>query len=158
MTALSHNLENDVRAYGWICAAVSQVSQPLDIRRPEDVDAAFDKAAAFGAKALLNAVDSFINSRRFALAAGAAKHKLPAMYVSRQFVDLGGLVSYGVNIGSLYYQAASYVDKVLKGAKPAELPMDTPSKFELVINRRTVRSLDLVIPPDILLRSTETVQ
>jgi ABC-type uncharacterized transport system substrate-binding protein len=130
----------------------------IDVRRPEQIPRAFEAALAHKVDGLMVRTGGVTPADRKTVVELAAQHKLPAMYVSRQFVDLGGLVSYGVNIGSLYYQAAGYVDKVLKGAKPAELPMETPSKFELVINRRTVRSLDLVIPPDILLRSTETVQ
>jgi putative ABC transport system substrate-binding protein len=87
----------------------------------------------------------------------AAKHHLPAIYAQRQFADAGGLVSYGLNTPEMYYRAATFVDKILKGAKPSELAMEQPAKFELVINRKTLRALDLVIPPDLLLRSNEIV-
>ena len=87
----------------------------------------------------------------------AAKHRLPAIYESRLFVDAGGLVSYGVSAPSMYYRAATFVDKILKGANPAELPMERPTKFELIINRKAVKALDLVVPPDLLLRSNEMV-
>jgi putative ABC transport system substrate-binding protein len=72
-------------------------------------------------------------------------------------VDAGGLVSYGLSTPDMYYRAATFVDKILKGARPGELPMELPSKYEFVINRKTLRTLDLVIPPDLLLRSNEIV-
>src|SRR5262245_35956004 len=89
-------------------------AQSLDIRKPEDVDAAFDKALAFGAKALLNAVDTFINSRRFALAAGAAKHKLPFVYSDVEYVLAGGLMALGPGHYEGYFGAAKYVDQILR--------------------------------------------
>ena len=87
----------------------------------------------------------------------AARHRLPAIYTARQYVDAGGLVSYGLDAGQLFFRAATFVDKLVKGAKPGEIAMEAPPKFELVINRKTLRSLDLVIPPDLLLRSNEIV-
>ena len=96
--------------------------QALDIRKPEDVELAFDKAITFGAKALVNGVDSFINSRRFALATGAAKHKLPIIYTDVEYVLAGGLMALGPGHHEGYYGAARYVDKILRGANPADLP------------------------------------
>jgi putative ABC transport system substrate-binding protein len=87
----------------------------------------------------------------------AAKHKLPALYASRLFVDDGGLASYGVNTPQMYYRAAAFVDKILKGAKPAELPMERPARFELVLNRLAAHRLGLVIPPDLFLKSDSVV-
>jgi len=97
--------------------------QSLNISKPEDVDAAFDKAVAFGAKALVNGVDTFINSRRFALAAGAAKHKLPVVYSDVEYVLAGGLMALGPGHYEGYYGAARYVDRILRGANPADLPI-----------------------------------
>jgi putative ABC transport system substrate-binding protein len=99
--------------------------QSLDIRKPEDVDAAFDKAVAFGAKALLNGVDTFINSRRFALAAGAEKHKLPIVYSDVEYVLAGGLMALGPGHYETYYGAAKYVDSIIRGASPMHAPGST---------------------------------
>jgi putative ABC transport system substrate-binding protein len=79
------------------------------------------------------------------------------MYASRQFVEAGGLVSYGLNTPQMYYRAAAFVDKILKGAKPADLPMERPTRFELVFNRLAAHRLGLVIPPDLLLKSDQVV-
>jgi putative ABC transport system substrate-binding protein len=85
------------------------------------------------------------------------RQRLPSAFASRSFVEVGGLLSYGVNYPNLYYRAASYVDRILKGAKPADLPIDRPTKFELVINRKTARALKIIIPPDLFLRSDEII-
>jgi len=131
--------------------------QSLDIRKPEDVDAAFDKARAFGAKALLNAVDTFINSRRFALAAGAVKHKLPAVYSDVEYVTAGGLMSLGPGHYEGYYGAARYVKDILHGAKPADLPIAGPTRSTMSVNRSTLRSFGLSLPSDLSDRVDEWI-
>jgi putative ABC transport system substrate-binding protein len=129
----------------------------LDIRKPEDVDAAFDKAAAFGAKALVNAVDSFVNSRRFALAAGAAKHKLPAVYTDEEYVLAGGLIALGPGHYEGYYGAARYVNEILRGANPAELAIAGPTQFTLSVNRAALGKLGLTLPADLSGRVNEWI-
>lgn len=129
----------------------------LDVRKPSQIAAAFDAARARGVDALVLQVGALDPAQRQGVVELAARHRLPTLYSSRQYVDAGGLVSYGMDIPQLFYRAAVFVDKVLKGAKPAELAMERPPKFELIINRKTLRSLDLVIPPDLLLRSNEIV-
>jgi putative tryptophan/tyrosine transport system substrate-binding protein len=131
--------------------------QSLDIRKPEDVDVAFDKALAFGAKALLNAVDTFINSRRFALAAGAAKHKLPFVYSDVEYVLAGGLMALGPGHNEGYHDAAKYVDKVLHGANPADLPIAGPTHFTMSANRTALTELGLSLPSDLAARVNEWI-
>jgi putative ABC transport system substrate-binding protein len=131
--------------------------KPLDIRKPEDVDAAFDAAAAFGAKGLVNAVDSFINSRRFALAAGAARHKLPAMFSDVEYVQAGVMMALGPGHYEGYYGAAKYVDKILRGANPSALAIAGPTEFTLSANRSTLAKLDISLPPDLASRVNEWV-
>jgi ABC-type uncharacterized transport system substrate-binding protein len=88
----------------------------------------------------------------------AAKHRLPAVYGLRGFVDAGGLMAYGPNIADLYRLAATYVDKILKGAKPGDLPVEQPTKFELVINLKAAKALGLTIPPSVLGRADELIR
>ena len=123
--------------------------QALDIRKPEDVDPAFDEAVAFGAKGLVNAVDSFVNSRRFALAGAAARHKLPILYTDVEYVLAGGLMALGPGHNEGYYGAAKYVDKILHGANPADLPVAGPTQFTFSVSRSALRKLGLTLPSDI---------
>ena len=88
----------------------------------------------------------------------ALKHRLPGMYPTRQFVEEGGLMAYGPLIGDLYRRAAIYVDKILKGAKPADLPVEQPTKFELVINLKTAKQIPLTIPPNVLARADKVIR
>jgi len=102
---------------------------------------------------------SYIRRRRFlATLGGAASSRLPAMYQAREFVDAGGLMSYGANLPDLFRRTATYVDKILKGAKPADLPVEQPTKFELVINLKTARELGLTITRDFLLVADEVIE
>ena len=88
----------------------------------------------------------------------AAKHGLPAIYASREAVDAGGLMSYGTNLFDLHRRAATHVDKILKGAKPGDLPVEQPTKFELVINMKTAKALGLMIPQSMFIRADEVIQ
>jgi putative tryptophan/tyrosine transport system substrate-binding protein len=156
------NMGNPGLAATWKAieaAAKSFGLQPelIDLRKPKKIPSAFDAAAAKQAEALVVRVGALAEADRRNLVALAAKYRLPAIYAQRQYVDAGGLVSYGLSTPGMYYRAATFVDKILKGAKPGELPMEQPSKFEFVVNRKTLRALGLVIPPDLLLRSNEIV-
>jgi putative tryptophan/tyrosine transport system substrate-binding protein len=126
------------------------------VRTVEQIAPAFDEALRNRADALLVGIETLAQSNRDAIVQLAAKHRLPAMYSAREFVDAGGLVSYGVNYGDLYYRAAGFADRIFKGARPAELPIERPAKFALFINRRSANALGVVIPPDLLLRADWT--
>jgi ABC-type uncharacterized transport system substrate-binding protein len=132
--------------------------QFVEVRGPGDFDKAFSemKGARAGALIVLGSV-MFMNERR-RLVDLAAKNRLPAVYTLREFVDAGGLMAYGANQADLNRRAATYVDKILKGAKPADLPVEQPTKFELVINLKTAKALGLTIPPSVLGRADEVIE
>ena len=102
--------------------------------------------------------DSVVIANRRRVAQLEVMHRLPAIYASREFVDAGGLFSYSVHYPDLYRRAATYVDKIFKGAKPAELPVEQPTKFELVINLTTAKALGLTVPPSLLARADEVIE
>jgi putative tryptophan/tyrosine transport system substrate-binding protein len=124
--------------------------QSLEVRTPDDVNSALEAALREKANALITVEDPLTVNYRKQIADFAAKNRLPTMSGLREYVDVGGLLSYGPALADLYRRAAGYVDKILKGAKPAELPVEQPTKFELVVNLKTARTLRLTIPPDML--------
>jgi len=129
-----------------------------EARGPADFDRAFSDMTRGRAGALTLLPNNMFLREHRRLVALAAKNRLPAVYVSREFVDAGGLMSYGANIADGYRRAATYVDKILKGAKPGDLPVELPTKFELVINLKTAKALGLTIPPSVLGRADEVIQ
>ena len=132
--------------------------QPLDVRGPEDFEAAFAAATRGNAQALFAFDDPLTIAHRPRITGLAASSRLPAMYGYREFPDDGGLMSYGPNFVDLFRRAATYVDKILKGAKPADLPVEQPTKFELVINRKTANALGLTVPPTLLAQADEVIE
>jgi putative ABC transport system substrate-binding protein len=128
----------------------------LDVRKPEDLERAFDAAIRQGAHALIVGLDTLTQANQRVIVDLAAKHRLPAIYASIEFSD--GLVVYGVNYPDQYRRAASFADKIFKGAKPADLPVEEPTKFELVVNMKTANALGLTIPPALLLRADRVIQ
>ena len=132
--------------------------QVVEAQGPADMDRALSEMIRARAGALTVLVSAmFVNERR-CLVDLAAKNRLPAVYPWREYVDAGGLMAYGPNVADLYRRAASYVDKILKGAKPGDLPVEQPTKFELVINLKTAKTLGLTIPQSLLQRADEVIQ
>jgi putative ABC transport system substrate-binding protein len=157
--ALPERTEKDYLKAADVAARALEVRpQFVEARGPEDFDRAFSdmtRARAGGLTVL--PYQLFVNERR-RLVELAAKNRLPAVYPLREFVDAGGLMSYGWNVADLLRRAATYVDKILKGAKPGDLPVEQPTKFEFVINLKTAKALGLTIPPSVLGRADEVIQ
>jgi ABC-type uncharacterized transport system substrate-binding protein len=128
------------------------------IGSPDELPVEFDAAMKDGAAGLLTTIETFFLIHRARVVELADRHQLPAMYPVRDFVESGGLMSYGPQIAGLYRHTAIHVDKILKGAKPADLPVEQPTKFELVINLKTAKALGLTIPPSVLARADELIQ
>jgi putative ABC transport system substrate-binding protein len=132
--------------------------QPVEARGPEEFDNAFAAMARERAEALLVTGSSTFLAHRSRLAELAVKRRLPTMHSFRENVEAGGLMAYAVNMADFVGSAAVYVDKILKGAKPADLPVEQPTKFELVINLKTAKALGATIPPSVLARADEVIQ
>jgi len=132
--------------------------QSVEVRRPEDLDRAFAAMTKEHASALFTLTDSFTMRNQQRIVDLAASHRIPAIYEVKEFADAGGLMSYGPHIPGMSRRAATYVDKILKGAKPADLPVEQPTKFELVINLKTAKALGLTIPQTILLRADQVIE
>jgi putative ABC transport system substrate-binding protein len=132
--------------------------QVLEARQPEDIERAFTAMGRKRAGALLVVADAMFILQRTRIVNLAAKAHLPAMYTLREHMEAGGLAFYGPSMADNFRRAASYVDKILKSAKPADLPIEQPTKFELVINLKTAKTLGLTIPASVLSRATEIIQ
>jgi putative tryptophan/tyrosine transport system substrate-binding protein len=132
--------------------------QPYDILTPKDIDAAFRTATKAHADALLVLASALLADHRAQIANLALKRRVPVMYFSGISVEAGGLMSYGPNLTDLSRRAATYVDKILKGAKPADLPVEQPTKFELIINLKAAKQIGLTIPPNVLARADKVIK
>jgi ABC-type uncharacterized transport system substrate-binding protein len=130
----------------------------LEIRRREDLEPSFGALGQRRADALLVIQSPVPTANRKRLVELAAKHRLPAMYWEKEFVEAGGLMSYGSDYTALYRRAATYVDKILKGTKPADLPVEQPTKFEFVISLRAAKQIGLTIPPNVLARADKIIK
>ena len=130
----------------------------LEVRSPQDLESAFQAAARGRAGALVTLDDLFIFTHRMRIVALAARSRLPGMYGWPAFPEAGGLMSYGADFRDMYRQAAVFVDKILRGARPADLPVEQHTKFELVINLKTAKTLGLTIPPSLLQRADQVIE
>ena len=145
------DLQGDAPALGLTLESVR-------VRAPEELPSALASAARAGVDAVLTLADNVVNARRPLLVEFAATHELPAMYHLRAFVSEGGLMSYAPDSREYSRRAAIYVDRILKGAKPADLPVEQPTRFEFVLNLRTAQALGLTIPQHVLLQATEVIR
>jgi len=132
--------------------------QLVEARYPDQLDGSFAAMTRDRATALLVLTDSMFFGQRRSIAELAAKSGLPTMYSQREFVDAGGLVSYGPSLSEMFRRAAIYVDRILRGARPSDLPVEQPNKFELVINLRTAKALGLTIPQSVLFRADQVIE
>ena len=128
------------------------------VQDPEELSATFDAIAQDNANGLLVLADPLFNSARQMIIALAAKYRLPAIYEDREFVQDGGLISYGPNIAEMTRRSAAFVDKILKGAKPGDLPIEGPTEYELVINLKTAKALGLTIPDKLLTVADDVIE
>ena len=132
--------------------------QYLDVRDPKDIDTAFRATGKGRADAILVLTSPVFNPYRTEIADLAVKNRLPAIYSTPEFVEDGGLMTYGVSLTDLYRRAATYVDKILKGAKPADLPVEQPKKFEFIVNLKAAKQIGLTIPPNVLVRADRVIK
>jgi putative ABC transport system substrate-binding protein len=152
-------------AHGAILKSVQSAAQragmtilPEEARAPEEIDSAFSRMARQNAGAVYVVQDSLFTQQRRQIVELEAKHRLPSITAPREHPEAGGLMSYGPNYADNYRRAATYVDKIFKGAKPADLPVEQPTKFELIINGKTAKALGLTIPQSLLISADKVIE
>jgi putative tryptophan/tyrosine transport system substrate-binding protein len=160
--ALLHNLANPAVPPEWeeterAARVLGLDVSLLDARNEADLRRALERAVSPNVDALVVGADGLIQSHQDAIIDALARHRVPAVYPARDFVERGGLIAYAVNYPELYYRFATYVDKILRGAIPGDIPVEQPAKFELVINLKTAGSLGLTVPQALLLRADELI-
>jgi len=148
----------DLKEVQAVAEALRVAVETLPVRGPDDFAHAFETAVASGAGGLITLDDPFTIAHRTRIVSLALKYRLPALYGVRPFADAGGLMSYGPDRVDQNRRAATYVDKILRGAKPADLPVEQPTKFELVINLKTAKALELTISPSLLGRADQVIE
>jgi len=161
--ALLHNMGNPAVPPEWeetktAARSLGLQAELLDVRSEGELRRAFDLAVRQHVDALVIGADGLTQAHQQAIVDLMARNRLPAVYPAREFVEAGGLIAYAVNYPDLYFRFARYVDKIFKGAKPGELPVEQPTKFELVINLRTAKALGITIPQSLLLRADEVIR
>jgi putative ABC transport system substrate-binding protein len=157
------NMGNPVSPPQWqetmrVTQALGLKARLVDVRRPDDLAEAIDSAVKDGADALAVGIDYLIQALAPLIIGLAARHRLPTIYPSREFADDGGLLAYGVSYPNLYARAAGFIDRIFKGAKPSELPVEQPTKMELVLNLKAADLLGLRFPPTLLARADEVIE
>ena len=158
-----HNMGNPVAPPEW--QAIEGAAEALgisvelyDVRREPDIAAAFKSMRQNKTDALYVGIDALTQAKAKMIVDLAAEHRLPTVYISRDFVNMGGLLSYGPSFPDLYYRAAGLIDKIFKGAKPSDLPVEQPTKLELIVNLKTAKALDLQISPYVMVRADEVIE
>jgi ABC-type uncharacterized transport system substrate-binding protein len=141
-----------------VAGALGMQLQLVEVRQPNELDQAFSRMAAERAEALFTFPSTMLFSERRRIVELASTHRLPSMFNEREFVQFGGLIAYGVSIADLTRRSVTYVDKILKGAKPSDLPVEQPTKFELVVNLKTAKALGVEIPATVLTRADEVIE
>jgi putative ABC transport system substrate-binding protein len=130
----------------------------LDVRSTDDIPAAFETAVARRVEALLFGIEAVVQANRQLIADLAARYRLLSIYPSREFVEAGGLVAYGVNYPDLYFRAAFLIDKIFRGARPGDLPVEQPTKLEFIVNLKAAKAIGLTVPPLLLARADEVIE
>ena len=155
-TSLTNPLQlKQVRSAGQ---ALGVEIEAIDISKPEDLRSTFETMVRRRINAFMVLPDPIMNAERKRIVFLAAEYKLPAMYDRPAYADAGGLMTYGPNFADLLRRAATYIDKILKGSKPSDLPVEQPTKFELVINLKTAKQIGLTIPPNVLARADRVIK
>jgi putative ABC transport system substrate-binding protein len=158
-----YNMGNPVVPPQWdqLQAAARKLGmepQLLDVRKAEDIAPALNDATSQHVDALMVSVEAVTQENRTLIAQLSAKHRLPAIYVSKEYIDAGGLIAYGPSYPDLYRRAAIYVDKILRGASPSNLPVEQPTKFELIINLKAARAIGIEVPMTLSVRADEVIE
>ena len=161
--ALLHNMGNPAAPPEWeetktAARSLGLQAELLDVRSQEDLGRAFELAVRQHVDALVIGADGLTQTHQQTIVDSVARNRLPAVYPAREFVAAGGLAAYAVNYPDLYFQFARFIDKIFKGEKPGDLPVEQPTKFELVINAKTAKTLGLTIPPTLLVRADEVIE
>ena len=161
--ALLHNLGNPAAPPEWeemqmAARALGLQTELLDVRSRGDLGLAFDRAVRQRVDALVVGADGLTQLHILFIVDSVARNRLLASYPAREFVEAGGLIAYAINYPDLYFRLTSFIDKIFKGAKPGEIPVEQPTKFELVINLGTAKAFGLTIPQSLLLRADELIQ
>jgi putative ABC transport system substrate-binding protein len=161
--ALLHNMGNPVVLQQWeetkrAAQALGIEAILLDVRIRDDILPAFEMAGARRVGTLLVGIDGLIQVNRQLIADLAAKQRLAAIYPSKEFVDVGGLMAYGVSYPDLYFRSATFIDKIFRGAKAGDLPVEQPTKLELIINLKAAKALGLDVPPTLVARADEVIE
>jgi putative tryptophan/tyrosine transport system substrate-binding protein len=132
--------------------------QGLKLENPYDFEAAFRRAATTATQMVLVLSSPFFIPHEYRICELAIEHRLPTMFINKRYVEIGGLMSYGVDFPQMYRRAAAYVAKILKGEKPADLPIEQATKFEMAVNLKTAKAIGIELPTSILLRANEVIE